>query len=251
MEVGLGLTHVYQFNATIQYDGYPARQGTVPISYENEYYDLPLINGVGTLDESIVDLDLNGDGDKTDTFGVTWFHNETRQWDAIINDGGNDIHAYSRNEGPPENPSSIRTYYINGKSKLFQLGTETHILYNANNDVAGFGLGNAVIVNHPSPNFELYFKTTSIIATDFFINGTPAGLNYTWSGRESVYGEIPYNYRVYVVPDYPYEIDSGEIVIFSCTLIAHETTTCDLGIIMNWSPDNNTRLIWVPVWQQL
>ncbi|MHA1967595.1 MAG: hypothetical protein ACW964_07320, partial [Candidatus Hodarchaeales archaeon] len=145
-------TGIYSLVAIIKNNGSgSATSGEVPHAWEKVYYELPLMNGVGTLDESLIKHDLNGDTDKTDIFDVTWFQNESRQWDAVI-DGG---HAYSFWEGSPESPWKNQTFYVNGKPKLFQLGSVTHSLYFANNTIARFGLIDAQVRIHPSPNFEL------------------------------------------------------------------------------------------------
>ena len=237
---------VYYFVVNVQNTGAPASYGTMPISWEKTYYELPLDNGVGTLYESVVDLDLNGDGDADDFFDVSWFHNETRLWDAIISG----VHAYSIFEGPPEAPHTHRTYYLNnGQLKLFQLGSETHILYRANDTFAALGFS-AATKHHPSPNFELYFNTDSVSASDFYIDGTPVEENYTWSGGEQILGENLWFSNVYVVPNSLFEINTGQTISFSCKLIVEETVECILGLIMNWSPDSNTRCIWTPVWEE-
>lgn len=238
----------YNFNVTVQNTGDAATAGVVPISWENIMYSISLSDGTGTLEESAVDLDLNGDGDKTDDFGVTWFHNDTRQWDAVINDGLNDIYAYSLNEGSAENPISPRTYFINGKPKTFELGTETHTLYGANNDEAMFGLGDAKIVNHPSPNYE-FLIDSKISAADFKINGKTPEVNHTFTGFDWT-AETKIEFTAYIISELPFEIGAGEEVTFSCTFVAHENVTSVVYFIINWSYDGNTRRVWVPVFEE-
>ena len=250
-------TYVYKFIANINNTGAPATSGTIPIFWEEMYFELPLVNGEGRLDESAVDIDLNGDGDKYDSFDVSWFHNETRMFDAIISG----IHAYSIFEGPPEAPWTHRTYYLDtGQAKLFQLGSETHFLYHAGNDIAAFGF-NVINNNHPSPNFELYFNTLSITAYNFTINWVYVEEDYTWIGTELLLGDTithPQFINLYLLPDYryqdttghPFEVDTGESITFTCNLMVHEPVDCTLGLVMNWSPDGNTRCIWTPVWEE-
>ncbi|MFX1283250.1 MAG: ABC transporter substrate-binding protein [Promethearchaeota archaeon] len=238
--------NVYKFIVNIQNTGAPAISGTLPISWEKTYYELSLVKGEGKLEESVLDLDLNGDGDKSDIFDISWFHNETRSWDALISG----VHAYSIKEGSPEAPGRHRTYFLNnGKPKLFQLGSETHILYYADNDYAALGL-NAVIKHHPSPNFELYFNTDSVSASNLSIDGMLAKENYTWSGYEQVIGEDLWFSNIYVVPNSLFEITTGQTISFSCLLKVEETVDCILGLIMNWSPEGNTRCIWTPIWEE-
>ncbi|MHA2245341.1 MAG: hypothetical protein ACXADY_10280 [Candidatus Hodarchaeales archaeon] len=246
---------VYEFTATVQNTGDPATAGNVPISWENIIYDLALDDGNGTLVESDVGSDLNGDGDTLDSYDVTWFQNDTRNWDAIINDGVQDIHAYSFWEGPPENRKELRTYYINEEPKLFKLGSETHSLIFADNDYACFGLGDAHILNHPNTNFEIVFEQegldSSVSATDFEINGSPVEVNYTWEQLYYPYWEeVTLNQKVYLVPNEEFEIDQDEEVIFSCTITTIESVTCDVYLIMNWSPDGNIRSQWILFFQE-
>lgn len=192
-------------------------------------------------------LDLNGDGDIQDSFEVTWFHNETRLWDAII-DGE---HGYAIFEGPPDDMRRLETYYLeNGQPKLFQLGNKTHTLQRENKDYGLFGLECQGIVTHPSPNFELYYTTTSLSAVDFKINEIPVIEDYVWSGRELYPPSGEMQSRVYLVPDYSFQIDTGETITISCTLITHDAVTCDIALLMNWSPDGNTRKRWVPIYHQ-
>ncbi|MFX0209313.1 MAG: hypothetical protein ACFFDT_25240 [Candidatus Hodarchaeota archaeon] len=102
---------VYNFTATIQNTGVALTTGSsVPMTWERIYYELPITNGEGTLEESEVDCDLNNDNDKSDSFNVTWYPNDGRQYDAIISDGTNDIQAYALCEGPLSAPWSNRTY---------------------------------------------------------------------------------------------------------------------------------------------
>lgn len=244
-------TGIKQFGARVKNIGAPATAGDVPISWENIIYDLTLDDGTGTLIESDVGQDLNGDGDTLDSFDVTWFHNDTRNWDAVINDGVQDIHAYSLWEGPIGDRRVNRTYYINDESKVFTLGSETHTLLVADNDLAAFGLGNAQILHHPNTNFELVFEHegafSSLRATDFEINNQPVKLNHTWNQLWYPYWEeIPWNDKVYIVPNNDLVIDQDEEVTFSCTLIAHGVITTDVYLILNWSPDGNIRYYSIP-----
>jgi hypothetical protein len=244
---------VFQFNATFQNNGStPATAGTVPISWENRCLQIELSGGVGSLNESVAGLDLNGDGDKIDSFPVTWFHNETRPYDAIV-DG---VHAYALSEGPPEDPWFFlnRTYYIDGKPKLFQLGTKNHTLYDATPTWAYFGL-DAFILHHPSPNFVFMVQffdlnvAQNVNVTDFIINGESVEINHTIITIEhySDIGLPPYNLKVYTIPNEAKTIDSGENVTFSCNLRASKTINADVGILINWSPDGNRRISY-PFW---
>ncbi|MFX0209315.1 MAG: hypothetical protein ACFFDT_25250, partial [Candidatus Hodarchaeota archaeon] len=174
-----GENNELKFNITVCNNGESATAGLVSIMWETIYYEIPLTNGAGILDESEVDYDLNDDNDKSDAFDVVRFQNNGRLWDAKINDNGEEVHAYSICEGPLEDPWSIRQYYYEGQPKLFNLGTETHFLYWATDDIAVFGLGEGEIVKHPSPSFELIIDSDKIEANDFYINGKTVKANYT------------------------------------------------------------------------
>lgn len=236
---------VMQVTVTIQNNGdIPATSGLVPISWEDSFFEILLTGGVGLLDENVVGFDLNGNGNTLDTFSVTWFYNETRQWDAIINDGFYDIHAYSIFEGPVGNPGIIRTYYINEQAKLFQLGNLTHSLYMADNDRAWFGLGNVSIMNHPGPCFEL-FVNSRINITDFEINGEVASVDYTRTLVDYIMSG-PWTTTVYIISIPAPGVWPGGQVCFSCTLTSDSSMTSDIFLFMNWSPDGKTRKIWLP-----
>jgi hypothetical protein len=241
---------VYEFSVTVEHNGSDsATARSVPIPWEKVYYELPLTNGTGILTESTVEHDLNGDGDIVDTFDVTWYNDTIRQWDAIIKDGTTDIHAYAITETPGVFPR-IRNYSINGESKLFTLGSETHFLYSADNYTATFGFGEAYIYNHPGPNFELALYSSKINAINFKINGNPVEVDFSVTVKHiaDYLVNSPTDAPIYVVPMESFDINPGEQITFSCTLIAHEATTFDLGLILNWSPDGVNRYYWVPVW---
>jgi hypothetical protein len=240
---------VFQLNATIQNNGSaPATTGTVPISWEDRLFEIALSGGVGSLNESVAGLDLNGDGDKIDSFEVTWFHNETRPLDAIV-DG---VHAYSLYEGYPEGSFWLnRTYYIDGKPKLFKLGTKTHVLYEATAKWAFFGL-DAFILHHPSPNFQLYLQfydldvAQNLNAIDVKIDGESVEINHTITLVEnrSNIGLPPYDYKLLIIPNKATQIDLGENVSFSFILRANKSITADVQVIINWSPDGIRRILY-------
>ncbi|MFX0183596.1 MAG: Heimdall-CTERM domain-containing surface protein [Candidatus Hodarchaeota archaeon] len=231
----------YEFGTSIKNTGDPATEGEVPISWEKYQYEMQLSDGMGTLSESVSDYDLNGDGDKEDTFDVVW--NDTiRPWDAIIN--GAYVYAIADH---PENRRFNRTYYINGEPKLFQLGNKRHTLYFANNNGAFFGF-DAVIVKHPSPNFELVIYS-NVSISDYKIDGTSVNADYTYKGVEEATDGSKRSYIAVVVETS--EIDTDETQEFSCKITAHQTITCQLAIIMNWSPDGSTRYSWITLDKQV
>ncbi|MFX0206223.1 MAG: Heimdall-CTERM domain-containing surface protein, partial [Candidatus Hodarchaeota archaeon] len=198
-------------------------------------YELQLNDGLGTLSESIVDFDIDGDGDKEDSFDVVW--NDTiRPWDAVID--GAYVYALADHS---ENPGFNRSYYIDGEPKLFQLGNKKHILYVASNNAAFFGF-DAAIIKHPSPNFELVIYS-DVSITDYKIDGTSIEADHTYNGVEDSIGGSKRNYTACVVQTS--EIDTDETRVFSCTITSHQALTCQLAILMNWSPDGITRYRWV------
>ncbi|MFX0151132.1 MAG: hypothetical protein ACFFAJ_10155, partial [Candidatus Hodarchaeota archaeon] len=241
----------YEFSVTVQHTGSdPATAGSVPIPWEKVNYELPLTNGFGILAESTVDYDLNGDGDKIDTFDVTWYNDTIREWDAIIKDGTTDIHAYAITETPGGAFPRIRNYTLNGNSKLFTLGSETHFLYEANNDTATFGLGGAYIYPHPGSNFELALFSSKVSAIDFKINGDPVDVDFSVTVKHiaDYLVNSPVDAPIYLVPTETFDINPGEQITFSCTLIAHEATSLEILVVVNWSPDGVNRYYWAPVW---
>jgi hypothetical protein len=237
---------IYKLVATIKNNGSgSATSGEVPHAWEKIYYELTLANGVGTLDESLINHDLNGDSDKTDTFDVTWFHNDSRQWDAVI-DGG---HAYSFWEGSPENPWKNQTFYVKGKPKLFQLGSVTHSLYFANNTIARFGLIDAQVLIHPSPNFELELDS-DLRAIGFLIDDDEVEVNYTQT-RERFIGGSSSNITVYVIPNHAFEIDNRTQITFKGLLLMNKTKMTHLELSMNWSPDAKEKETWRLIDQEM
>lgn len=237
---------VYNFTATFQNTGdVPVTASIVPTTWEKLFYQLPLTNGEGILIESEVGHDLNNDKDKLDSFNITWYPNADRQYDALINNGTKDIHAYSLCEGPSEAPWSNRTYYINGGPKIFHLGTEAHVLYIASNDLAEFGLCDAVLRKHPSPCFQLSLVSQDLIADDFYINRKAADINYTFSTlvHEEWRSDFWVEARNYLIPCQASEIDVDERITFSCILTAYQDITSEItyALTINWSPDGNIR----------
>jgi hypothetical protein len=226
---------VYEFTTSIENTGDPATEGEVPISWEKYQYELQLIDGIGTLAESVVDYDIDGDGNKEDTFHVVW--NDTiRPWDAVI-DG---VYAYALADHS-ENRGFNRTYYMDGEPKLFQLGNKKHVLYVADNNAAFLGF-DAAIIKHPSPNFVLVIYS-NVSITDYKIDGTSVEAEYTYVGVEDAIGGSKRNYTACVVETS--EIDTYEAREFSCTITAHQTIDCQLVVLMNWSPDGVTRYRWI------
>lgn len=242
-----------EFTATIRNHGTPAVNGKLTISWENAMYEMEITGGEGILEESLLDLDLNGDGDESDTFPYTWFHNDTRQWDAIIHDGSNDIHTYAiLDQDPSERWENFSYYLNNGQPKLFQLGNQTHSLYGVSSKYAAFGFGNVIFLSHPSPNFmfvmyagENKSNIKSIDVVDFKINGEPVKPNLTMSLRSFFLTDTADDLKVYLIPNKAFTVTTGEEQIISATIIANETSGPFMPqMIVNWSPDGNRRFRW-------
>jgi hypothetical protein len=233
---------VLRITATIMNNGSAAAiPEDVSITWEDLYYELVLDNGTGMLNETDMDHDLDGDGDKTAMYNVIWFHDVNRQWDAVINGSNGEKHVYSLWEGPPESPWSNLTRDINGTSKLFQLGNQTHVLYGADNDTARFGFG-AVTMIHPGPHLELEV-TSSTSAVSTMIDGNPVEVNHT--GTRKVYSEGNWSTTTrYIISSQEFELGAGKQVSIALALMASEATTAYLGLFMNWSPDGDTRRNW-------
>ena len=231
-----------QLNVTVKNTGGSATVGEVPIFWETLGYELALENGEGVLKENVVDFDLNGDGDKTDSFNVTWTHNVSRPWDATV-DG---TYVYALDDYNESWDWSPRTYYINSEPKVFTLGSETHFLYMADNESAQFGLGATVLLKKfPSPNFELLVYS-KVQVNNFTINGQPVEENLSTQYVDWTLEYIA-DVTACVVPNQAFDINTGEEVTFSCNITAQEPGTIGVAMVINWSPDGNTRYRWVPV----
>ncbi|MHA2243949.1 MAG: hypothetical protein ACXADY_03190 [Candidatus Hodarchaeales archaeon] len=231
-----------QFSTTIKNHGASATKENIFMTWEELNYVLPLTEGQGTLNESVVNLDLNGDGDEVDTFEVTWFKNQTRQIDATIDE----VHVYALIETLEEEYTTL-TYYINDKSKLFKLGNNYHALYECTEDYVDLGL-NSKIVPHPTPNFQFMIDSFNLTAiqyvnvSNFRINGKSTSLNSTVTLRTNYQDAWPYppfDITSYIIPSNI--ITSGEEVTFSCTLSATQNITIDIWFWVNWTPDGNIR----------
>jgi hypothetical protein len=238
-------------NATIINYGLPMTAGTVQTSQEDLLYYISIPFGAGTLNESEVGMDLNGDGDQTDTFNVKWAGSSIREYDANIFNGTAEIHVYAIHES--FYPSWwIKNYTVNGQSKVFQLGSENHSLYYADSidEEASFGLGNVVVLNHPSPCFQINVYSTGVdsldnlTVEDFKINGKTAEINYTKKTVEKYIGSALSVLKLYFVYSPGLEIATGEQVTFSCTFKATSITTFGMDLLVNWSPDGIQRYTW-------
>jgi hypothetical protein len=233
----------YHISAKIQNDGDSlANSGLIPISWEDIVYELQLYDGVGILDENIIGSDLNGNGNVSDSFRVEWCDDDDRKWDAKINNGSHEIHAYSISEGSVRNPVSIRTYYINGESKLFKLGNQTHTLYIANNDYALFGLNQVILKNHPGPCFEI-LANPNVIISELEINGESVSIEYNHT--------LDYNLiwrqkatTAYIIPIPESGLLPGEEIILSGTLKSNSPLTSDIRLFINWSLYGSVRHLW-------
>jgi hypothetical protein len=108
--------------------------------------------------------------------------------------------------------------------------------------MARFGLGDVVISNYPSPNFELIVDLNMGV-TNIKINGGNVKVNTFWTGIDSGREEL-----ILIVPTNGNEIGIGEQTTFSCTLIPEESKDSHILLLINWSPDSHSiRRLWVPV----
>ncbi len=251
-----------EFSITLKNYGVPTDTGTLLIPWEERTYELAMVNGEGVLNESVIDFDLNGDGDKKDTYEVTWFHNETRVCDAIID--GNHVYAIQDYGVSGEGIAfGHRNYSINGKSKFFQLGNITHSMYYCYEHVATFGLGLISLGIHPSPNIQLMahffnlsvteFNIEDISIGDFKINDQPIQPNYTISIMTKILDEKSSVVLFNIIPLKTTKIESQEKIVFSWNIksLGMETIIIDiLRIWVNWSPDGELRYIWAPFYKE-
>ncbi|MFX0124625.1 MAG: hypothetical protein ACFFAE_13415 [Candidatus Hodarchaeota archaeon] len=230
---------IYEFNIKVKNTGDPTSTGTVPIHWAELYYELRFDDGIGSLKENDANYDINGDGDKDDTFDVAW-NDSIRPWDATVD--GNYVYALCDHS---ERWNLNRSYYINDKPKLFQLGSKSHILQRATNEYAWFALG-ASIKQHPSPNLELVIEL-NISATDFKVNGKSVKVDHSSVELFKPSDGTPYYASAFIIPNEASEIKAGEDVTVSCTLTSHEEKTVMMFLIVNWSIDGIRRYIWVPI----
>lgn len=232
----------YNFTATIQHSGIEATPGISPISWEKNFTSIGLEDGSGTLNESIEDLDLDGDGDKEDTFEIEWSHNNTRPYDATIVG----IHTYSIIDSV-EDTLRVMSYSIAGKSKVFTLGNNKHVLYFCDGVTADFGF-NIELSNIPSPSLALMVvnwvpsTNENLSVSNFQINREVVQLN-----NSKVETGVPYPgspsavLNLYTIPHSSLIIDTGELIEFSCTIDVYENTSAEFSVMVNWSPDGIVR----------
>jgi hypothetical protein len=232
----------YNLTATIQHSGIEATPGSAPISWEKNYTSMELVDGSGTLNESMEDLDLNGDGDKEDTFAVEWSHNNTRPYDATIDS----IHIYSLIDSMEENYREF-SYSIAGKSKVFILGNNKHVLYYC--DEFSFEIGfYTELSNIPSPSLDLWVMNynpstnENLSVSNFQINGEAVQLNNSYQLTTEILPTLPLGtLNSYIIPHTSLIIDTGELIVFSCTIDVYENISAEIAVNLNWSPDGIIR----------
>jgi hypothetical protein len=236
---------VGKVEATIRNNGSaPATTGAVPSTWEKIYFIMDLSNGEGILNESFVDHDLDGDGDKTDIYEVRWSPTTNRSMDATV-DG---IHVYSAYED-----DGSFSWSIDGKSKFFQLGDKLHAMVYAAEDEAEFLLD--VVQRYlPSPTIYWHLSTWDfstiehVNVTDFTINGEAVEVNFTQDTKQISDGSGA-DERWHVIPNQAFEIGVGETVDLSCIITADRIVTIDLWIIVGWSPDGIIRYVRTFMWE--
>ena len=235
---------VGKFEVTIRNNGSaPATTGTQPSFWETVEYQLRLSDGEGTLNESVIGLDLDGNGKKTDTFEVRCVGNATRPYDATI-DG---IHVYSLVEG-----DGIFNFSIKGISKYFQLGSDKeHVMWYANgSDDRAFFYFDVFSKYLPSPSIAWILSTWDLITieyvtiSDFRINGTLVEANLTHDTTTIDSQGDAANHRWHIIPNQAFEIGVGEELNLSCIVTATKTVKIDLWLVISWSPDNINRDFW-------
>jgi hypothetical protein len=142
---------------TFQNYGFNASAGSVWVPWEKLYYGMMLYGSppTGSINETLLTFDVNGDGDTSDAFPVRYIDNKTIEVDGIT------VNVML----PPEN----RIFYDGvGRYDIFEmnsftLGTKNHtvyrIYYDRERQVAyvGFGLESSFRY-HPSPNIELVLE---------------------------------------------------------------------------------------------
>jgi len=227
---------------TLRNYGNNATSGSVWIPWEKVWYGTPL-SGVppsGNITEALLPFDINGDGDTSDVFTVSYVDNKTVEVDGVT---ANSMFI-------PEQ----RIYY-EGKGiydvlekNSFKLGSENHtvtrVRYLPEYDMgyAGFGL-ESFFRDHQSPNIEFNIdqKGTSINSTSAVeiismeLNGTLTSYEFNWTEPW-----LDFDGQWYFSTVYVYSLgflNSG--TVFTVRLsIRGEPGSYLLTTILNWAPDN-------------
>ncbi|MGC9094213.1 MAG: hypothetical protein ACP5IM_01190 [Candidatus Bathyarchaeia archaeon] len=177
-------------NATLTFQnyGFNASSGSVWIPWEKLYYGMMLSGSppTGSINESLLTFDVNGDGDTLDVFPVRYVDNETVEVDGVL----------ANVMLPPENRiiyDSVGQYDI-FEMNSFTLGSKNFTVYRIYYDserqqaYVGFGL-DSFFHYHPSPNilFVIEQVGTSINAipkaeiVSLKLNGTPTQPDFSWT----------------------------------------------------------------------
>jgi hypothetical protein len=230
-------------NITLTFRNYgcDAPIGNVWINWEKVWYGSTLIGSppAGNITESILDFDVNGDGDESDWFAVNYIDNKT------VEVGGVTANAIFI----PEQ----RIYYDDKgiydvlEKNSFTLGSKNHtvtrVRYMPDYGVgyAGFGL-ESFFRDHPCPNIEFAIdqKGSSINSTSrveiisMELNGILTPYEFNWSAPWVDYDEQWYLYTSYV---YPLNFLSSGAVFTVRISIQGEPGSYLLTSILNWAPD--------------
>ncbi len=234
-----GVDMEFTFNNT----GYPATTGTVWVPWEKVAYDTPLEGEPpsGNINETLLELDVNGDGDKLDVFTVRYV---------------NDTQAEVDNEVANAMKIPEQTFWFTGgrfevrEKNNFTIGTKTHALYAVRNTYASFALDN-FFHDHPSPNIEIYISqmvtsprnASTAEVTSLKLNGNPVPYEFNWTNHEfSAEAEQWRADNAYV---YPLGFLNSNAVFTVELSVRGEPGSYILYAILNWAPDTLHRYVYV------
>jgi len=239
-------------NATLTFQnyGFNASSGSVWIPWEKLYYGMVLSGSppTGSISESLLTFDVNGDGDTLDVFPVRYVDNKTVEVDGVL----------ANAMVPPENRivyDSVGHYDI-FEMNSFKLGSKNHtvyrIYYNSERQQAyvGFGL-DTLFHYHPSPNilFVIEQVGASIDAipkaeiVSLKLNGTPTQPEFSWtsSGFDESLGAWLAG-KAYVFPVGFLQSNDTFTVQLS---IQGEPGSYAVYAILNWAPNEIHRYRYI------
>jgi len=226
-----GIDMEFTFNNT----GYPATTGTVWVPWEKVSYDTPLVDDPpsGNINETLLELDVNGDDDKLDVFTVRYVNDIQAEVDSEI------ANAMRIPEQTFEYPWGRLDVM---EKNSFTIGAKTHALYAVRNTYAGFALDN-FFHDHPSPNIEIVISqmvtsprnASTAEVTSLKLNGDRVSYEFNWTNHE--FNAETGQWRADNAYVYPLGfIDTNEVFTVELS-IRGEPSSYKLYVILNWASD--------------
>lgn len=235
-QVGEGVVVEFTFKNI----GSPATTGAVWLPWEKIYF-IPSLSGSppgGSINETILSFDVNGDFDKSDVFRVSYIDDSRAEVNGTI----------ARAMHTPEQTFNYADYWLSvGEKTDFTLGSKRHALYFIEESYAVFAI-DSFFRDHSSPNIEILLfdeavslsDTMKAEVTSFKLNGASLPFEFNWVMHE--FGEQWGIYNIYV---YPLNfIDTNEVFTISLS-VKGESGNYTLYTLFNWSPDGLHRYRYV------